>query len=206
MVVGLGTGRTTAYALEALAQRIKDGLRIVGIPTSRRAERLARRLRIPLATLAECPALDITIDGADEVEMHSFHLIKGLGGALLREKIVASATKLEIIVVDDSKLVERLGTKAPVPVEVLPFGWPRCQRALTDLGSRAVLRRRKDRPVTTDNGNYILDCWFGPISDPYRLEKDIDAVVGVLESGLFLDLAKVVVVGHAEGTTVHTLG
>ncbi len=204
MIVGLGTGSTAALAVKALAGKVQQGCRILGIPTSLETERLARDLGIPLTTLEEHPEVDVTIDGADEVDPH-FNLIKGLGGALLREKIVASATKQEIIVVDESKLVERLGTRAPVPVEVVPFGWPRCRRALQALGGKVELRRKGSAPFVTDNGHYILDTWFGPLEDPYKLGEALDRIAGVVEHGLFLDMAHVVIVGRGGGVVVHTV-
>lgn len=204
MVVGLGTGSTAALAVEAIARKVKEGCRILGIPTSVETENLAKKLGIPLTTLEEYPEVDVTIDGADEVDPAG-NLIKGLGGALLREKIVASATKQEIIAVDASKLVERLGMKVPIPVEVVPFGWTRCRKALQALGGRVELRRRGPAPFVTDNGHYILDTWFGPLQDPYGLAKAIKAIVGVVEHGLFLDMTHVVIVGREEGVSVYPI-
>ena len=204
MVVGLGTGSTAALAVEAIARKVREGCRILGIPTSVETENLAKRLGVPLTTLEAHPEVDVTIDGADEVDPN-FNLIKGLGGALLREKIVASATKQEIIVVDESKLVERLGTHAPVPVEVVPFGWTRCRKELQALGGKVELRYQGSAPFVTDNGHYILDTWFGPLVDPYRLAEVIEAIVGVVEHGLFLDMAHVVIVGREEGVSIYAV-
>jgi ribose 5-phosphate isomerase A len=204
MIIGLGTGSTAALAVKALAEKVRQGCRILGIATSRETEALARQLGIPLTTLEEHPEVDLTIDGADEVDPNG-NLIKGLGGALLREKIVASATKQEIIAVDGSKLVGRLGTKALIPVEVIPFGWTRCQKALQALGATAELRRCGSSPFVTDNGNYILDSSFGPLEDPYRLAGAVKAIVGVVEHGLFLDLADIVIVGNEDGVLVHAV-
>jgi ribose 5-phosphate isomerase A len=194
MVVGLGTGSTAAFVVEALAARVAQGLRIVGIPTSERTAARARRLGIPIAGFAEHQRLDLTIDGADEVERHTLHLIKGLGGALLREKIVAAASDRLVIVVDREKLVDRLGEHTPVPVEVTQFGWQATAAALARLG--AVPQLRKDATgaaFVTDGGNFILDCRFGAIADPASLERDIAMIVGAIESGLFIGRTSAVV-------------
>lgn len=193
-VVGLGTGSTARYAIERLGERVQEGLRIKGIPTSNESERLARKCKIPQTSLDLVEAIDITIDGADEVDP-GLDLIKGLGGALLREKIVASATKNEVIVVDDSKLVQGLGTRAPVPVEVVPYGHTRTARRLAQLGCQPVLRRARDSnsPYITDNANFIYDCRFPRIEDARALEARMDAIPGVVESGLFIGLAHVVI-------------
>src|SRR6185437_15981012 len=174
MVVGLGTGSTAFFVVEGLGARVASGLNIVGIPTSERTATQARGLKIPLATFAEHPRIDVTIDGADEVERGTLHLIKGLGGALLREKIVAAASDRLVIVVDEEKLVNRLGDHTPIPVEVTQFGWQATFRKLEGLGATPVLRHaHEDHPFITDGGNYILDCKFGLISDPLKLEADI---------------------------------
>ena len=167
------------------------------IPTSRETEGLARGLGLPLTDFSEVGELDLAIDGADEVDPKC-NLIKGGGGALLREKIVASASSRVIIVVDETKLVDHLGA-FPLPVEVLPFGWQRTLRRLERLGCKAALRERGGEPFLTDNGNYILDCRFGRIDDPPGLEQEIDLIPGVVESGLFLGLADLVLVGRREG-------
>jgi ribose 5-phosphate isomerase A len=202
-IVGLGTGSTARYAIERLGERITEGIRIRGIPTSVESERLARKCRIPLIALNEAGAIDITIDGADEVDQN-LDLVKGLGGALLREKIVAAATRNEVIVVDGSKIVSRLGTKAPVPVEVVPYGHTLTARNLSHLGCETVLRMAKDSgsPYITDNANYIYDCRFPGIQDPKALEARIDAIPGVVESGLFIGMAKVVITATVEGLEV----
>ena len=205
MVLGLGTGSTAAFVVEGLAARVKEGLRIVGIPTSSRTAAQARRLGVPIATFAEYQSIDLTIDGADEVALGSLHLIKGLGGALLREKIVAAASRRLVIVVDQEKLVERLGEHTPVPVEVTQFGWQATAAALAALGS--VPQRRYtagDQPYLTDGGNFILDCRFGPIADPAALERKIAMTVGAVESGLFVGRATLVVVASADGVEVMT--
>jgi ribose 5-phosphate isomerase A len=200
MVVGLGTGSTAAFVVEGLAARVADGLRVVGIPTSERTAAQARQLGIPIATFAEHQRLDLTIDGADEVEFGTLHLIKGLGGALLREKIVASASDRLVIVVDHEKLVERLGEHTPVPVEVTQFGWQATAVALAKLG--CVPERRYapgEQPYVTDGGNYILDCRFGPLADPAAVEQSIAMTVGTIESGLFIQRTSVVVAASATG-------
>jgi ribose 5-phosphate isomerase A len=205
MVVGLGTGSTAAFVVEALARRVADGLRVVGIPTSERTGAQARGLGIPIATFAEYQGLDLTIDGADEVELGTLDLIKGLGGALLREKIVAAASRRLVIVVDQEKLVERLGQHTPVPVEVTQFGWQATAVALAKL--RCVPERRYaigEQPFVTDGGNFILDCRFGPLSDSDAVEKRIAMTVGAVESGLFVGRSAMVVVASNAGVEVLT--
>jgi ribose 5-phosphate isomerase A len=204
MVVGLGTGSTAAFAVEALSRRHRQGLRFVGIPTSERTAAQATAAGIPLTSFGEHRQVDLTIDGADEVERGTLNLIKGLGGALLHEKIVAAASRRLAIIVDGSKLVDRLGTRAPVPVEAVAFGLEATRAALEGLGASARLRLSStDEPFVTDSGNRILDCSFGPIADPARLEERIRRVVGVVESGLFIGRADPVFVADAAG--VHRL-
>src|SRR5271155_4824585 len=179
MVLGLGTGSTAAFVVEGLAARVVAGLRVIGIPSSERTAVQARALGIPIATFAEYQRLDMTIDGADEVELGSLNLIKGLGGALLREKIVAAASGRLIIVVDQEKLVERLGEHTPVPVEVTQFGWQATAVALAKLGCAPERRYMiGEQPYVTDGGNYILDCRFGPLADPAAIEQQIAMTVG----------------------------
>ncbi|MEO7145969.1 MAG: ribose-5-phosphate isomerase RpiA [Bryobacteraceae bacterium] len=200
MIVGLGSGSTAALAVNALGKRVKDGLRITGIPTSEHTAVQARALGIPLSTLAEHTHIDVTIDGADEVERGTLNLIKGHGGALLREKIIASASARLIVVVDESKLVERLGTHFAVPVEVVPFGWQATAVRLNEMGAHPSLRLAPDgREFVSDGGHYILDCAFGPISTPGALARELDSVVGLVEHGLFLGLTSQVIVGSADG-------
>src|ERR1700730_2046640 len=204
MVVGLGSGSTAAFAVEALARRHRQGLRFVGIPTSERTAAQAKAADIPLTSFGEHRQIDLTIDGADEVERGTLNLIKGLGGALLREKIVATASRRLAIIVDGSKLVNRLGTRAPVPVEVVAFGLEPTRATLEVLGASARLRLSPlAEPFVTDSGNRILDCSFGPIADPARLEERIKRVVGVVECGLFISRADPVFVADAAG--VHRL-
>jgi ribose 5-phosphate isomerase A len=199
MIVGLGTGSTARFVLEAIGRRVNEGLRVIGIPTSDRSAEQARERGIPVSTLGAHRKIDLTIDGADEVERGSLRLIKGLGGALLHEKIVASASKQLVIVVDESKLVGRLGEKVPVPVEVVPFGWEATNDRLKLLGAIPRLREGTDgKAFVTDSGNYILDCFFGVIPDSAALQRELDGVVGVVEHGLFLGLATQVIVGGAE--------
>jgi ribose 5-phosphate isomerase A len=200
MVVGLGTGSTAFFAVEALARRHAQGLRFVGIPTSQRTGAQASAAGIPLTSFAEHRQIDLTIDGADEVERGTLNLIKGLGGALLREKIVANASRRLAIIVDETKLVDRLGARAPVPVEVVAFGLEVTQASLEALGASARLRLSPAGDAfVTDSGNHILDCSFGVIADPARLEERIGRIVGVVESGLFIGRAGPVFVAGASG-------
>ena len=188
-VVGLGSGRAAEAFVHALASRVRDGLRIRGVPTSEATERLARELGIDLVGLEAEIAL--TVDGADEVD-GQLNLIKGHGGALVRERIVAAASRRQIILVTADKLVESLGARGPLPVEVLPFAVPLCRRRLEDLGLKPTLRMQDERPFVTDNFNVILDCATGPIEDPPRLEQAIRAIPGVIDTGLFLGTADLV--------------
>jgi ribose 5-phosphate isomerase A len=198
-VVGLGTGSTAYFAVIALGERVKAGLKIVGIPTSIATADLARRLGIPLTTLDEQPEIDITIDGADEIDPR-LNLIKGGGGALLREKVVASVTKKMVVVADSGKLVPALG-KFPLPVEIIPFAQPVVERKLTSLGATPKLRLKPDgQPYVTDNGNHILDASFGRIADPPTVARSLSETAGVVEHGLFIGLAKLAIVGR--GNTV----
>ena len=204
MTVGLGTGSTAAHAIRAVAAAMRDrGWRVRGVATSVATEQLAASLGIPLVTLEEVDAVDVAIDGADEVDRKR-NLIKGAGGALFREKVVARAAAKVVIVVDESKLVDVLGTKALVPVEVHSFGWRVTKRLVEGLWCTATLRAPGGTPYRTDNGNLILDCRFGPIPKPEKLEREINNVPGVLENGLFVGLAPVVLAAGPEG--VRTLG
>jgi ribose 5-phosphate isomerase A len=202
MVVGLGTGSTTDYFLQALAAALGDGRLggIRGVPTSRQSERRAQELGIPLATLAECPQPDVTVDGADEVGPN-LDLIKGLGGALLREKIVAQNSARLVIVADASKLVQQLGTKSPLPVEVTVFGHEVQPPFLRRLGCEPVLRTTPGgAPFTTDNGNYIYDCRFANgIADTTRLLLSLATRAGIVDTGLFLGIADVALVAGDAG-------
>ncbi len=201
MVVGLGTGSTADFFLKALGDSIHAGKLndIRGVPTSVQSDRRARELGIPLATLAQCPRPDLTVDGADEIDPNLV-LIKGLGGALLREKIVAQASTKLIIIVDGSKAVSALGSKSPLPVEVAPFAYETHAAFLRSLGSTPVLRRNVDgNPFITDNGNYIYDCRFTTIADPVALQKKLKERAGIVESGLFIGLATMAFIATDSG-------
>ena len=201
MVVGLGTGSTATYAVHEIAARLADGrlTDVVGVATSEGTARIARERGVPLAGLDERSELDLTIDGADEVDA-DLDLIKGLGGALLREKLVAYASRRVVIVIDAGKRVDRLGTNAPVPVEVVRFGWTAARSRLERSGARATLRSaRSGEPFVTDEGHYIIDCRFGPIADKFRLAEEIRKEPGVVEHGLFLGIATRVIVASPRG-------
>ena len=199
MILGLGTGSTVEYTLRKLGQLVKDGLKIQGIPTSVHTKRIAKEENIPLTTLEEHPDIDVTIDGADEVDSY-LNLIKGGGGALTREKIIAFNSKKVIIVIDDSKVVKALGIDFPLPVEVVKFGWSSVKRVLEELGCEVTLRNiMENEPYITDNGNYILDCDFERIENPEQIEMQINNIPGVVENGLFIDLVDEVIVGGKQG-------
>lgn len=200
MIVGLGTGSTAAFAIEGLIARVRGGLRIVGIPTSERSAAQARAGGIELTDFAHHTRLDLTIDGADEIARDTLDLIKGLGGALLREKIVAAASERLVIIADEPKLVSGLGATVPVPVEVVRFGWETTSERLAKFGARPVLRQAADGTAfRTDGGNLILDCHFGAIADPAALERDLSGVVGVVETGLFIAMATTALVATPGG-------
>jgi len=201
MTLGLGTGSTVYFTLVRLAERVReDGLRIRGVPTSVDTERKAREMGLELVGLHQVDSLDLTIDGADEIDGR-FDMVKGGGGALLREKIIASISRREAIVVGPTKVVERLGTTFRLPVEVVPFARPVVERALARLGCEPGVRTAKDGAIyLTDNGNEILDCRLPDgIAEAPRLEREIDAIPGVVESGLFIGLAHALVIGHPDG-------
>jgi ribose 5-phosphate isomerase A len=201
MCLGLGSGSTAAVMLELLGQRVRDGLRISGVPTSSSSERIAREAGIPLIGFDDVTALDLTIDGADEAD-RELNLIKGGGGALLREKIVASLSRHVVIIVDSRKRVDRLGEFA-LPVEVVQFAWRPIAKRLADLGAQVVLRAdAAGQSYITDESNYILDCAFGCINDPPALARTLDAMPGVMEHGLFVNLAHTLVVGQESEVTV----
>ena len=194
-VVGLGTGSTAAYFIELLGEQVKNGLKIRGIPSSDRSREQAARLGIPLTTLDECPEIDVTVDGADEVDPQ-LRLIKGGGGALLREKIVASATKYYVIITDATKRVPVLG-KFPLPVEVIKFAQAVVRKKIEALGAAVELRRGADgNPYITDENNHILDCRFGQIPDADGLARRLNDMPGVVEHGLFIGMASMVLVAN----------
>jgi ribose 5-phosphate isomerase A len=203
MVVGLGTGSTAELFVNAVGQRVAGGLRIRAIPTSDRTAEQARSLRIPLIDFAACTQLDLTVDGADEIERETLYLIKGHGGALLREKIVAAASKRMVVVADETKISQRLGSLVSVPVEVVPFGWEATLRQLTELGGNPALRRNKSgQPYLTDGGHYIAECAFGAMENPKEVAHHLDHVVGSVEHGMFLKFASEVYVGGPDGVKV----
>lgn len=205
MRLGLGTGSTARHVLDVIAERRGRGelAGIVGVPTSRATERYALGLGIPVTTLDDVESLDLTLDGADEVDA-DLNLIKGLGGALLWEKIAAAASERLVIVVDDAKLVDRLGTRAPLPLEVVPFGWRTHLAAIRAIGAEPELRVAADgKPFRTDGGHYLLDCRFtGGIAAPADVERRLRARTGVVETGLFLGMASAVVVAGKDGAVV----
>ncbi len=206
MIVGLGHGTTAIFALRKIADLLKSGaLRdILGVPCSIQVEHAAQTLGIPLTTLDAHPVVDVTIDGADEVDP-ALNVIKGGGGALLREKIVAQATRREIIVVDESKLSPALGTHWAVPVEVVPFGWRAEAAYLVSLGAEVKVRQKDDGSrFLTDQGNLILDSNFGPIEDPGALARALNDRAGIMAHGLMLGLVSDVVVGHPDGVEHRT--
>ncbi|BBM68637.1 ribose-5-phosphate isomerase RpiA [Rhodothermus marinus] len=206
MRLGLGTGSTAAWAIRALGRRVREeGLRVVGVPTSYAAEQLARAEGIPLVTLADVEALDLAFDGADEVSPE-LNLIKGRGAAHTREKVVASLARRFVVLVDASKLVDRLGTRWPVPIEVLPMAAEPVLRQLRRMGAEPVLRmgKCKDGPVVTDQGFWVIDARFPDgIDDPHALAVTLSTMPGVLDHGLFLGLATDVLVGQADGQVRH---
>jgi ribose 5-phosphate isomerase A len=200
MVVGLGSGSTAALAVEAIGRR---GRKIIGIPTSEKTADLARRWGIELSTLAAHERIDLTVDGADEIETGTLALVKGRGGALLREKIVAAATRRLVIVADESKVVERLTAyERPIPVEVVTFGWESTARRLRALGAEPKLREG----FLTDGGHYILDCLFPSVPEPALLAPALDSTVGVVEHGLFLGMAAEAIIGSETGVRVMRCG
>ena len=198
MIVGLGSGSTVAYFIRELGVRVKGGLRIHGIPTSEDSRRLATEVGVPLTNLREHPVIDVTVDGADEVS-DDLDLIKGLGGALVREKIVAHASKRVIIVVDESKLTSRLGIKAPIPVEIIPFALDLVRAQLLRWGGEPKIREREGKTFISDNGNLILDWWHGRIDQPPLLEGQIKGLTGVVDSGIFSGVADQVIAATAAG-------
>jgi len=196
-IVGLGSGSTATHALHYLAERVRGGLKIQGIPTSQKIKRLAEQIHIPLTTLEEHPQVDIDIDGADEIDPQ-LNLIKGGGGALLREKIIASASRRFVVVAESTKQVARLG-KFPLPVEVIPFARTLIKARIEALGAANVALRQYayGNPFVTDEGHHILDCTFGAIRDPAGLAQNLCAMPGVVEHGLFIGMAEIALIGKA---------
>ncbi len=203
MVIGLGTGSTAVFAVRRIGALVREGRlqRVVGIPTAEQTAREAERAGVPLGTLDDHPTVDITIDGADEIDPQ-LNLIKGLGGALLREKIVAAVSRRFIVVADDSKRVQQLATRAPVPVEVVPFARRPAADYLASLGARVVIRQRDGQPFITDEGNIILDCHFAGLTNPQEMAQLIRAQPGVVEHGLFLGMATEAIVAGERGVVV----
>lgn len=205
MTIGIGTGSTVHFFIQALAKKIKEGLNIQAVPTSTNTLQLATQLHIPIIDLNDINLLDITVDGADEIDPQ-LNLIKGGGGALLQEKIVAAASKKIIIIADESKVVDQLG-KFPLPVEVIPFAWKQMQRQIEKLGcSNIVLRTKENEPFITDHGHYILDCHFEKINDAFLLHQQLNNIPGVVDNGLFIGMAHNAVIGYNDGsvrTTEH---
>jgi len=201
--LGLGTGRAATAFVERLGERVKSGLQIRGVPTSARTETLARKLGIPLVSLAEAGTLDVCVDGADEVDPQ-LDLIKGYGGALVREKIVAASAKMLVILVGREKLVQTLGAHGRLPVEVVPFGLALATRRLRALGCEPELRMEGGARYLTDNGNHILDCGIQPLEDKARFESELRAIPGLVGSGLFLGMADVVIVEDGASVEVRT--
>lgn len=195
-VVGLGTGQAATAFIHALGKAVKEGLRVTGVPTSDASADLARQLGIPL--IEQPVSLDVAVDGADEVDPQ-LHLVKGFGGALVREKIVAAAARKFIVLVGEEKLVKVLGARGRLPVEVVPFAQPLAARRLAPIAGAPAVRMADGRVFTTDNGNVILDCAVGPIADAARLEREIHAIPGVVGTGLFVGIAHTVLVGEPGG-------
>jgi ribose 5-phosphate isomerase A len=204
-VVGLGTGHAATAFIHELAMRLRQGLRVRGIPTSQASADLAIQLGIPLTTFDQVPAIDVDVDGADEVDPRG-NLIKGYGGALVREKIVACSSRRFVILVGEEKLVSRLGSRGKLPVEVVPFALPTCRRALAALGYEGEVRQEQGKPWATDNGNLILDCRVPPLDHPAEVETAIRGIPGVVGTGLFLDMRPTVVIQHADRIEVRDDG
>jgi ribose 5-phosphate isomerase A len=197
MIVGLGTGSTVYWTIQKIGELLNKGVNIRGIPTSIRTEKLAIELGIPLSDFSKIDYIDVTIDGADEIDSN-LDLIKGGGGALLREKIVASASRKLVIVADESKVVKKLGA-FPLPVEVIPFGWENTLKNILKFGCNCNIRMIDETPFLTDNGNFILDCRFDAITNPNQLNIDLNTIPGVVENGLFSKMAGIVLIGQSNG-------
>lgn len=200
MSLGLGSGSTVYWLLKRLGERVQEGLNIQGVPSSLATENWAKEFGIPLTTLSETRRLDLAIDGADEADP-DFNLTKGGGGALLREKLVNDAAERLLIVVDESKMVEQLG-KFPLPVEIVPFGWENTAEKIASLNCKPVLRKKEGEVFVTNNSNYILDCSFHAIPDAQTLHGQLKMIVGVVETGLFINMADIILVGTKEGIEI----
>ena len=200
MIVGLGTGTTAEFAIRKMGKLVRDGLSIKGIPTSNRAKEVAEMEGIPLIDFSESMFIDLTIDGADEID-GNLNMIKGGGAAMLQEKIVASVSRAEIIVVNRTKLVDQLGV-FPLPVEVIPFGWQVVFNQLESLHGNPDLRLNNGKPLVTDQGNYIIDCNFRKIKNPKLLEHQLNMIPGVVENGLFINLCTKMIIADGEQLTV----
>jgi ribose 5-phosphate isomerase A len=207
MVVGLGTGSTAAYAIKMLGKLVKQNkIDIIGIPTSVKTANLAKKCSIPLSTISEYGRIDVTIDGADEIDSN-YNLIKGGGGALFREKLIARISDVEIIIADASKRVEKLCTKFSIPVEVVPFALSYCIDEIKKLGAERIeIRKAGRRKFVTDNLNYILDCKFAPLygsASTEKLEKKLNSITGVVENGLFVNMADIIIIASKGKVSVH---
>lgn len=203
MILGLGTGRAAEAFIQALGDRVRKGLKVAGVPTSNKSAELARRLNIEIRSLEEVERLDVAFDGADEVTTPDLALTKGLGGALLRERVVASEADRFIVLVTPEKMVDKLGTRAPIPIEVVPFAGPSVLRRLRALGAEPVVRSKADGfPYFTDNGNWIVDARFSPIDVPAQVAASVRAIPGVVDTGIFLDMADVVLVAEERDVRV----
>jgi len=199
-VTGIGTGSTVYYFIHALAEKVKQGLDITAVVTSRKSGELSKQLGITVTDLNDVDTIDITIDGADEVDKQ-LQLIKGGGGALLQEKMVAAASRKMIVIADGNKIADQLG-RFPLPVEVIPYGWKQTQKHIGKLGCRKIILREKDgKPFITDHGHYILDCHFEKIEQASLLSQQLNSIPGVVENGLFIDMASAVIIGKEDGTT-----
>ena len=199
MTIGLGTGSTAYWAIQEIGRRVAEGLDIRAVATSIQSENLAKELHIPIVAISDIEGFDVTIDGADEVD-NQLNVIKGGGGALLREKIIGSATKFYIIIADEKKLVAQLGA-FPLPVEVVKFGWELVFYKLQQLGCTTVRRTANGQPYLTDNDHYIIDCSFFHIQHPQELHNQLSSIPGVVENGLFLGMADLVILGKNDGST-----
>lgn len=200
MIVGLGTGSTADLVLRRLAEQVEQGFTVTGVPTSRRTAALARQLGVPIQDLQDVDHIDLTIDGADEIQPGTLFALKGAGGALLREKLVALDSSRVVLVVDDTKIVDLIGSHFSIPVEVVQFGWRVPARGLEALGATIEIRSSEDgSPFVTDNDNYVIDAAFGPIGDPNQLSRRVKEITGVIEHGLFVGIVDEVIVGEEAG-------